>query len=487
MVWSVVGGLARSAMKHTPDTFRDSPISEHTTISPVHPYLFLVLECDRPTSQGARYALAGVDEVVIGRGAERSATPQLVEGRHSLVIRVPGRSMSSLHARLLRTGAGWILEDGHSTNGSFVNGYRVQQADLRDGDIIELGHTLFILREAQPTPPDTPRIFDALQNPPLDHAVATLLPELSLQFENLTRLATTELPILLLGETGTGKEVLARALHRLSGKAGPFVAVNCGALPTNLVESQLFGHVRGAFSGAHRDEPGFFRAAERGTLLLDEIGELPPSAQPALLRVLQEEELAPVGSTRTVKINIRVIAATHQPLDNLVDRGSFRGDLLARLDGVRFTLPNLHARREDLGLIISQIVRSLHQGTDLMLTAEAGLALVRHRWPFNARELDRALRRAVTLAGARPIAKSHLALTETRIVGSPAPMSSYRGSRPLTSSELKLRRELLLRLAEQRGNVARVAEGMGKARAQIHRWIKRFSIDPKSFRNQGGF
>src|SRR5262249_4252107 len=161
------------------------------------------------------------------------------------------------------------------------------------------------------------------------------------------------LSILLLGETGTGKEVLARSLHALSQRPGPFIAVNCGAIPENLVEGQLFGHVRGAFSGALKDEPGLVRAAQGGTLLLDEIGDLPASSQAALLRVLQESEVRPVGSTQTVKVDVRIIAATHRPLESLIKGNAFRHDLYARLAGFRFELAPLRKRKVDLGLLIA--------------------------------------------------------------------------------------------------------------------------------------
>src|SRR5262249_27731601 len=166
----------------------------------------------------------------------------------------------------------------------------------------------------------------------------------------------TPLSVLLFGETGTGKEVLAGAIHRTSARTGAFVAANCGALPAALVESQLFGHVRGAFTGAVRDGPGFVRAADRGTLFLDEIGDLAPPAQAALLRVLEEYEVVPVGTTRAVHVDVRVIAATHRPLDQMAERGEFRQDLYARLAGFVQRIPPLRERREDLGLLVGGVL-----------------------------------------------------------------------------------------------------------------------------------
>src|SRR5262249_24796529 len=155
------------------------------------------------------------------------------------------------------------------------------------------------------------------------------------QLAALARIASMPIPVLLLGESGTGKEVLARAVHTLSGRSGAFVAVNCGGLSASLIESQLFGHVKGSFTGAGRDEPGLVRAADRGTLFLDEIGDLPLAAQAALLRVLQEREVVPVGGARPVAVDLRVVAATHRPLEKMAAKGDFRADLLARLSGYR--------------------------------------------------------------------------------------------------------------------------------------------------------
>src|SRR5258706_2561941 len=299
------------------ETLKDEIASHGTGPLPLFPYLFVVLECDRPATGGARYALEDVDEVILGRGSERKASLSRVDGVRRLTVGISSRSIAGTHARISRTSDGWVLEDTRSTNGSMVNGERVSRAVLRDDDIIELGHTIFALRRGLPTPPDTPPILDSAEGRAPHAALATLLPELARRFEKLARVAESNLSLLLFGETGTGKEVIAQAVHHLSGRKGGFVAVNCGAFPPNLVESSLFGHARGAFTGAVRDEPGFFRAAEGGTLLLDEIGDFPLVAQPALLRVLQEQEVLPVGTTRPVRVDVRVVAAPHHSLDAL--------------------------------------------------------------------------------------------------------------------------------------------------------------------------
>jgi transcriptional regulator with AAA-type ATPase domain len=461
------------------DTLEDSLASHRPGVMRVHPYLFIVLECDRPTAGGARFALAGVDEVILGRGAERGATRQVAGGVTRLLLRIPGRSISSTHARLLREGEGWVLEDARSTNGSFVNGARVERALLREGDVIELGHTILMLRGALPTPLGTVPTFDSSEVPSAAAGMLTLHPNLFAEFATLARLARSELSMLLLGDTGTGKEVLSRAVHTLSGRSGPFVAVNCGALPANLIESQLFGHVKGSFSGALRDEPGLVRSAERGTLMLDEIGDLPATAQPALLRVLQEQEVIAVGSVRPAKVDVRVIAATHQPLERFVEEGKFRRDLFARLDGFRFKLPTLQNRREDLGVIIAEILRS-SSGGELRLTAEAGVAIAMYDWPFNIRELVQRLKRAQVLAQGMPVTPAHFALQQEP--SRPTPGRSPASAPPLSQEDARLRSEIVAKLEQHGGNIAEVAREMGKARMQVHRWLKRFGIDPDTFR-----
>src|SRR5260221_3786391 len=271
--------------------------------------------------------------------------------------------MAGRHARLLRSAQSWGYEDHGWRNGSLVDSEPATTRPLRDGALIELGHTFFLFRESVSIPAGTPGDLDAKDLSDVPPAFATLLPELGCAFETLARVAKSSVPILLLGETGSGKELLARTIHELSGRKGPFVPINCGALPQTLVEAQLFGHARGAFSGATRDEVGYVRSAHDGTLLLDEIADLPPASQAALLRVLQESEVVPVGTTRAVPVDIRVIAATHAPILDLVQIGAFRNDLFARLAGFRFVAPPLPNRVEALGLLVAGLLPTHAPGT----------------------------------------------------------------------------------------------------------------------------
>jgi transcriptional regulator with GAF, ATPase, and Fis domain len=290
---------------------------------------------------------------------------------------------------------------------------------------------------------------------------------------------------MLLGETGTGKEITARAVHALSKRPGAFVAINCGAIPAALVEGQLFGHVKGAFSGAVRDEPGLVRAAQFGTLFLDEIGDLPAASQAALLRVLQEGEVLPVGATRAMPVDIRVVCATHRPLDDLMSRGDFRRDLYGRLAGFSHTIPPLRDRRVDLGLIVAALLRSgkVRQGDELSFRPDAARAMVRYDWPLNVRELAQCLATAGVLAEQGVIRLEDLPQPIAELAAAP-PSSSMSVAERVPDRDEAVRRELLARLAETGGNMSEVARAMGKARQQVQRWVRRFGIDPDAFRGR---
>jgi DNA-binding NtrC family response regulator len=477
-----------------PDTVDDPQSSRQREIVPVVPQLFLLMECDRPTAGGTRHSLAGIEEVVLGRGTQREAVRETTFGVSRLIVRVPAISMSSLHTRLRLTLEGWTLEDANSKNGSFVNGTRVQRCTIEDGDLLELGRTLFTIRFAVPTPAGALMDVDSSAMSVQDPGLATLLPALASEFETLARISRSRVPILLLGDTGTGKELLARAVHRLSEREGDFIAVNCGSLTPNLVESQLFGHTKGAFSGALRDEPGFIRSADLGSLLLDEVADLSKAAQAALLRVIQECEVVPVGGARPIKIDVRVVAATHHRMEEMVARGEFRRDLWARLNGFKYQLRSLRQRREDTGVIAGRVLERAGVAPNLRITPDAGRALVRHDWPLNIRELEQCLLRAVALAESGTIRSEDLppaivpddSDTRSRIERHapvrPSRKTTERVALPLSERDLVLKRDLLRSLEEHDGNVTAVARAMGKARMQVQRWMKRFGLQGSAFR-----
>lgn len=278
-------------------------------------FLYRVLDADRPTAPSARFCLAAVDEVIFGRSDARSASRVDEAGKRLLKLGIADRWMSGQHARLSRVMRAWVLEDTKSKNGVRRNGELVQQAELVDGDVIELGRTFFVFRAEQPFAVELES--EALR--PAAPGLATLSPSLSAQFDELVKLARSSVNIALCGPSGSGKEVVANAIHSISQRPGPFVAVNCGALPDELVESELFGHRKGAFSGALEDRAGLLRTAHGGTLLLDEVGDLPLDAQPVLLRVLQERAVMPVGGSKPLPVDLRVISATHRTLERLCE------------------------------------------------------------------------------------------------------------------------------------------------------------------------
>jgi MoxR-like ATPase len=283
--------------------------------------------------------------------------------------------MSQTHARLERGLGQWTAEDAGSKNGTLLNGEPLQRGRLDDGDLLTFGYTIFLFRGALPVCREE-LALDATQLTPVAPGMMTLVPELERDLARLAQVAASGVTVMIRGETGTGKEVLARAVHTLSRRSGDFVAINCGALTDTLVESELFGHRKGAFSGAVEDYVGLVRSAHGGTLLLDEIGDLPPASQAAFLRVLQEREVMPVGATRAVPVDLRIISATHRDLEELVAQGKFRADLLARVSGFRLDLPPLRDRREDVGLLVAQLVRRLAGAAagDVVFTESAARA-----------------------------------------------------------------------------------------------------------------
>jgi DNA-binding NtrC family response regulator len=434
-------------------------------------FLHRVLDADHPVAPSARFCLEGVDEVTLGRADARSAARVDEVGKRVLKLGVPDRWMSSQHAKLSKVLRSWVLEDTKSKNGVRRRGELVTKTELADGDVIELGRTFFVFRAAEPVAPDVES--DALS--PAAPGLITLSPSLAARFEALVKLAPSNVSIALGGPSGSGKEVVAKALHALSGRPGAFVPVNCGALPDELVESELFGHKKGAFSGALEDRPGLIRASHQGTLLLDEVGDLPLEAQPALLRVLQDKQVLPVGASKALPVDTRVISATHRSLESLCAQGLFRDDLRARLAGYQESLPSLAERREDLGLLMSALLRRLAPGraASVQLGITAARAIFAYEWPLNVRELEKALEAALVLSGTGAIELAHLPV-EVREGRKPA-----RGDEAIDSAR-KVELEGLLR--QHGGNVSAVARAMGKARMQVQRWMARYGLDPRDFK-----
>jgi DNA-binding NtrC family response regulator len=432
-------------------------------------HLFRLIECERPLALPARACLRAVDEVIFGRRVEQSTA---VDGR-TLTLGLTDRFLSSKHASLRRTEAGWLLTDQGSKNGTLVNGARVEQRLLADHDLVEVGHTLLLFREALPAPPGAPVHLEASALGAREPGLLTLDPMLEKALERLRAVAPSKLSVVIAGETGTGKELAASALHALSGRGGAFIAVNCAAIPPTLLEAQLFGHKKGAFSGALEDAQGLIRASDRGTLFLDEVGELPLLAQAALLRALAQGQVLPVGATQPVSVDLRVVCATNRHLGTMVAAGTFRADLLSRLQGLSLELPPLRERLPDLGLLVSQLLqRHAKAPSTVTLEPQAARALARWRWPLNIRELEQALAAALLLAGEQPIGLEHLP-AELRGEG-----RQLTAPEALPEADQELRARLVVLLIEHGGNLSAVARVLGKGRTQIARWVQRYGIDP---------
>jgi transcriptional regulator with PAS, ATPase and Fis domain len=443
----------------------------------VAPYLVLVMDCSSPLASSLRLSIAEVEQVDICRGNRRGHNRYSEAGHGVLQLDLDDSWMSAKHAHLHKTSGRWCLTDDGSKNGTLVNGVRASATTLSDGDLIEVGNSLILFRSEVDRRLREPADLEVSQDSHQPPAFATLNIALARKFAALERISTSSVPVVVCGETGTGKEVIARAVHELSRRDGDFVAINCGAIPESLIESELFGYRKGAFSGANEDRHGMIRAAHGGTLFLDEIAELPEPAQVKLLRVLQEGEVVPLGATSPVGVDIRVIAATHQDLPALVDSADFRQDLFARLSGFHIDLPPLRERREDIGILISALLPRI-VGRDRAATSRlqrsAARALFTHAWPLNIRELELALSAATALADGMQVTLDHLPPTLQSEPTSPVIA--------LQSADDALRKHLIELLEEHRGNVSAVAREMAKARVQIRRWCKRFSIDPETFR-----
>jgi DNA-binding NtrC family response regulator len=300
--------------------------------------------------------------------------------------------------------------------------------------------------------------------------------------KTVARVAASQATVLVLGETGTGKELVARTVHRYSDRASRrFVTVNCSALAEGLLESELFGHVRGAFTGAATSRPGLFREADKGTLFLDEIGDISPGLQARLLRVLQEQEIVPVGSETPIKVDVRVIAATHRDLPEAVRTGRFREDLYYRLDVVTLRLPPLRERRQDIPLLVDHFLRTLsvrHGRDPVAMDSEAQRRLLAYDWPGNIRELQNVLERAVLLAEQGVIGPEHLATSVRPAVAALAESASPASAalRPLEDVE---RDHVIRVLAATGGNREESSRILGISRRTLTRMIQRWGLPPR--------
>ncbi len=439
------------------------------------------------------------------------AVPVVSIGRESdNSLSIPEAAVSRYHARFERRPDGhvWVI-DNQSTNGTFVNGRRIKEQALVGHDVVRIGDTVLRYVEHGIYGFGAYRLDGAVvqQARPFSHGVEKPLLiggyQIDAIIDRIAKVAQSNISVVVHGESGTGKELVAREIHRLSGRKGLFQAINCAALPANLIESELFGYRRGAFSGATSDKPGLVRAAHGGTLFLDEVGDMPLEAQAKLLRVLQEKEVLPLGATSAERVDVRVVCATHRDLEASVAQGTFRGDLLARLRKLSVTLPPLRERREDLYLLVLHFLSRLGRSS-ADLSFPFMLALAHYDWPYNVRELESAVRVAVTLSGGAPLDLVHLPETVRRSLdghGLPAdaaqegrvlPAAAQTLREPTTPGRASLARargdapteeDLRELLRRPQGNIAAVGRELGKERMQVHRWLKRYNLDIEDFRS----
>ncbi len=431
-------------------------------------------------------------KLVVVRGAERGRE-FIVGGGGGDVIRIGKadendialheETVSRVHCEIVRDQKGYLLRDLSSTNGTFLDGAEVREAYVRAGSLISVGtvqlkFTPFEER-IEILPSDKEQLGDMVGR-------SLKMREI---FGLIERIAPTEATVLIEGETGTGKDMVARTIHDLSRrKSGPFVVVDCGAVAGNLIESELFGHEKGAFTGAVAMRQGAFELAHGGTVFLDELGELSLDLQPKLLRVLEQREIRRVGGNKTIKVDLRVVAATKRELMKEVQAGKFREDLYFRLSVVPVRVPSLRERKEDLPLLVRTFVAKMNgDGTAGSLEPdEATLAqLANHDWPGNVRELRNVLERGFYLtqrvAGDAP----------ARLVAVPQPSESpaqphveafeaglsYRENKEKFENDFE-RRYLGWLMERSQGNISRAAREADMDRKYLHKLLKKHNIVP---------
>ena len=394
--------------------------------------------------------------------AHRIDGPRQLGRSEEADIEVGDAGVSRLHALIEPAPGGFFVTDLGSRNGTFINREAVvsPRCFAPYGAILRLGTTM--LRAMDDVLP-----FEMVGDNPYPALLGG--PSLSSVRAGIALAAVSSAPVLIEGETGTGKEVIARAVHDASGRPGKYVTVNCAALAPELVESELFGHARGSFSGASGTRPGLFRSAHKGTLLLDEIGELPLPIQAKLLRVVEVGEVRGVGEDEPIAVDVRIVAATNRDLDLMVAAGGFRRDLLHRIAATRIRPPPLRDRLEDLPLLFSHFL------VEERMTATSGAIdlLLAQSWPGNVRELRNVARAAA--ASARRAARDEV--TEEDIA------TILPAITPTEPDTLKAR--IVAALSACEGNVSRAHKEVGMARSAFYEALKRFGLDPATFRKRG--
>jgi DNA-binding NtrC family response regulator len=406
---------------------------------------------------------------VVHRGHQYTIEPGRpfnVGGHEDNELRLQDPFVSSFHCRIENRSGRWFLEDLDSTNGTQVNGLRVIKAELPTPATIKIGNELLGFSSETIEHDEAPDFF---------HGMLGVSETMKRVFELIRRLSDAREPVLILGESGSGKELVARALHDESSRAaGPYLALNCGALSTTLIESELFGYVKGAFTGANEDKAGAFEAANGGTLFLDEIGELPLDLQPKLLRVLETSTVRRVGDTRERGVDTRIIAATHRNLEELVADGSFREDLFHRLFVLTIPIPALQERGEDILALAEHFIET-QAPRKLVLSQDAREAVLDYTWPGNIRELRNVIVRAILLTDGGEIGVDDLQFSRDAFTS-----KSRDARRSVRRHDEVERNEVMDALDQARGNRAEAARILGVSKSTFHDRLKRYGV-PKKF------
>jgi DNA-binding NtrC family response regulator len=430
------------------------------------PVLLIVGNTEGKGPVGAGRIVVFETSLILGRKAATKPEP----GTSSLVLR--DRMVSGRHASIARAGDGYEVTDLASTNGTIVDGVVAHPTvKLHEGSLVFVGGHAAVFRVLSLN--EIAAIADELEQPL--GPVPTVNPMLAVLCGKLRKLAEAGEEMLLTGETGVGKEIYANAIHRASGRKGKFVAINCAAIPRELVESELFGYAKGAHSQAAISKPGIIEEAEGGTLFLDEVGEMAPELQTKLLRFTQDRMLAPIGGVRPKRIDTRIIAATSRATaPSKASHVGLRADLAARLGAEPIRIPPLRERIEDLGVLVAHLRGDRSKPFELA----AFQALCLHPWPGNVRELGKVVTAAEALArGADRIMSDHLPAAIAAAPGRVRSSPGRRASRPPPKAvELE---ELMRRF---NGNMLRVARELDRKPALVYRWAKRFRLNAADFR-----
>ncbi len=444
---------------------------------------------DRPSSHDAQ---AGLWLLVSASGGVRAvalpATPRITLGRSpECDVVIADESVSRRHAALVQSSSGLVIEDLGSRNQTKVGSIRLARGDatpLGIGVVAEIGHTTVAVHRGPPA------LGSARQSPSKarSHPTAVLHdPTMTRLFAMLHVIAPSRLNVLILGETGTGKEVFAEAVHAESDRAAmPFLKVNCLALGGSLLESELFGHEKGAFTGAHAARAGIFESAHGGTVFLDEVGELPLETQAKLLRVIEYGEVTRLGSVHPRRVDVRYVAATNRDLEQCIASGRFRADLFYRLNGFAVTLPPLRDRARDILPIARTLLERAAQGRPHALTPAAETALEHHAWPGNVRELKNVIERAFVLAGPSgivdaptlllPAPRPERAAAQGALAVAVTPPSGIEVLGPSEERAMLERPRIEQALASTSGNQTEAAKLLGISRRTLINKIEAYGI-----------